>query len=260
MMKKLITILFFALLVTSVFADSLIQIRRDTNTNWATADPTLALGEIAYDQSTKEIKIGDGLTNWNALEYYTTLGNIYWGEILGSTLSTNVVLWNYLTDQNSYFAFAEDVNVWGDARYLSSGDDISELNNNSGYLTSVAYSDLTGSPSDVITAGDLITWDSDTLDVEDDLSLFDNSTSGFLTTYIDTNAETACGPNEYLSGSGSCDTLSYTVDTNMYTAGILDSDNNSLMIDLNINSHKIMSSVVTNYTFFDENDVFTVVG
>lgn len=46
---------------------SLLQIRRDTAANWASANPTLALGEPGYDTTNKTLKIGDGTTAWNSL-------------------------------------------------------------------------------------------------------------------------------------------------------------------------------------------------
>jgi hypothetical protein len=46
-----------------------IQIRRDTSSNWSTANPTLALGEIGFETNTYQVKIGDGTTAWNSLGY-----------------------------------------------------------------------------------------------------------------------------------------------------------------------------------------------
>jgi hypothetical protein len=47
-----------------------IQIRRDTTTNWgAGTPPTLAEGEIGLDTTLKQIKIGDGSSNWTALPW-----------------------------------------------------------------------------------------------------------------------------------------------------------------------------------------------
>jgi microcystin-dependent protein len=43
-----------------------IQLRSDTSANWATANPILALGEMGYATDTKVLKIGDGVTAWNA--------------------------------------------------------------------------------------------------------------------------------------------------------------------------------------------------
>ena len=45
------------------------QIRRDTATNWETNNPVLSAGEFGYDSTNKKIKIGDGLTNWNNLNF-----------------------------------------------------------------------------------------------------------------------------------------------------------------------------------------------
>lgn len=48
-----------------------IQIRRDTSINWALVNPTLQQGELAYEIDTKKIKIGDGISSWTNLSYYT---------------------------------------------------------------------------------------------------------------------------------------------------------------------------------------------
>ena len=47
-----------------------IQIRRDTEANWTSVNPTLALGEWGYDTTNKVCKIGDGTTPWNTLSVY----------------------------------------------------------------------------------------------------------------------------------------------------------------------------------------------
>jgi hypothetical protein len=44
-----------------------IQFRRGTETEWSTANPVLALGELGYESSNKIIKFGDGTTAWNSL-------------------------------------------------------------------------------------------------------------------------------------------------------------------------------------------------
>ena len=44
-----------------------IKIRRDTAANWASTNPVLADGEQGYDKTNKLMKVGDGVTAWNAL-------------------------------------------------------------------------------------------------------------------------------------------------------------------------------------------------
>lgn len=51
-----------------------IQLRRDTSTNWTTANPTLSLGELGLETDGYKYKIGDGATAWNSLGYAQLAG------------------------------------------------------------------------------------------------------------------------------------------------------------------------------------------
>ena len=51
-----------------------IQLRRDTSSNWTTANPTLALGELGLETDTMLYKVGDGATAWNSQSYATLAG------------------------------------------------------------------------------------------------------------------------------------------------------------------------------------------
>lgn len=44
-----------------------IQIRRDTASNWVTANPVLALGELGLETDTGHLRVGDGATAWTTL-------------------------------------------------------------------------------------------------------------------------------------------------------------------------------------------------
>lgn len=55
------------------------QQRRDTSSNWTSANPVLAAGEIGLETNTSKFKVGDGTTAWNSLSY---------GGIQGTTGST----------------------------------------------------------------------------------------------------------------------------------------------------------------------------
>ena len=46
-----------------------IQLRNDTASNWTTENPTLAQGEVGIETDTRLIKVGDGSTAWNDLDY-----------------------------------------------------------------------------------------------------------------------------------------------------------------------------------------------
>jgi hypothetical protein len=45
-----------------------IQIRRDTASHWSNNNPVLALGEMGFDTTNRQIRVGDGVTPWNDLE------------------------------------------------------------------------------------------------------------------------------------------------------------------------------------------------
>ena len=46
-----------------------LQLRRGESTQWDTANPTLAAGEIGIETDTNTFKFGDGSTPWNSLSY-----------------------------------------------------------------------------------------------------------------------------------------------------------------------------------------------
>ena len=49
--------------------DIQLQLRRGLSTDWSTANPVLAIGEIGLETNTQLFKIGNGLTGWNSLPY-----------------------------------------------------------------------------------------------------------------------------------------------------------------------------------------------
>jgi len=71
---------------------SIIQIRRDTASDWTSANPTLAQGELGLETDTLKLKAGTGTTAWNSLGYYTlaTAGFLATtGGALTGALTTN---------------------------------------------------------------------------------------------------------------------------------------------------------------------------
>ena len=60
---------------------TLIQIRRDTQANWTTNNPVLALGELAYSTDQQKLKVGDGSSAWSALDYINALPSEITAEI-----------------------------------------------------------------------------------------------------------------------------------------------------------------------------------
>jgi hypothetical protein len=74
-----------------------IQMRRGSTSDWNTADPILNEGEIGYNTTLGQIKIGDGSTAWSSLDYMVTDAEL------------NTSLGNYieLTEKGSVSGVAE---------------------------------------------------------------------------------------------------------------------------------------------------------
>jgi hypothetical protein len=66
-----------------------IQIRRDTAANWASVNPVLAQGEMGLETDTERMKLGDGTTVYNSLNYFvTSQTNV---GITGGTINGTVI-------------------------------------------------------------------------------------------------------------------------------------------------------------------------
>ena len=73
-----------------------IQLRRDSSLNWSTNNPILAEGEIGIELLSNKIKIGDGITSWNSLNYVYS-EKIINDNLLGSIDGTNNI---FIIDNN----------------------------------------------------------------------------------------------------------------------------------------------------------------
>ena len=51
-----------------------IQLRNDTASNWTSADPVLAQGELGVENDTGKVKLGDGVKSWSQLDYAPLTG------------------------------------------------------------------------------------------------------------------------------------------------------------------------------------------
>lgn len=58
-----------------------IQIRNGTASEWSSANPVLAQGEMGAETDTGKFKIGNGTTAWNSMNYGTTATALYTATI-----------------------------------------------------------------------------------------------------------------------------------------------------------------------------------
>ena len=98
-----------------------IQIRRDTSTNWTVNNPILLEGELGYETNTSYMKIGDGTTPWNSLNYWS-------GGLTGGGL---IVKENSITVQSP----TDVINFSSDFTVTSSSGNTAEVSISSGGVT-----------------------------------------------------------------------------------------------------------------------------
>ena len=94
-----------------------IQMRRDTAANWKSVNPTLLAGEWALETDTKKMKIGNGTTNYNSLEYFKKEDNEWenpseWIDIRSGAISNSVYfLVAHSSDYTQYAKFSMKASV-----------------------------------------------------------------------------------------------------------------------------------------------------
>ena len=60
-----------------IFEDAVFKLKRGRTTSWDSWNGILAEGEPGYDTTLNKIKIGDGVSAWNNLEYIGDYLEIY---------------------------------------------------------------------------------------------------------------------------------------------------------------------------------------
>jgi hypothetical protein len=50
-----------------------IQLRRGTASAWSTVNPILVEGEVGLESDTNKMKVGNGSTAWNSLDYFPNI-------------------------------------------------------------------------------------------------------------------------------------------------------------------------------------------
>lgn len=65
------------------------KIRRDTSANWTAANPILGDGELGYDKTTGEVRIGNGTSRWATLKGFLKKTKAEWDALFTHTTDTN---------------------------------------------------------------------------------------------------------------------------------------------------------------------------
>lgn len=144
-----------------------IQLRRDTAANWTSTNPTLAQGELGVETDTDQLKIGNGVDDWQTLGYWSSGGGLQPGDNITELSNNAGYITGYTVTQGDVTAHEAALTIGnsqvtglGSAALVSSssfatstqgskadtalqaGDDVSDLNNDAGYITSSAIANF----------------------------------------------------------------------------------------------------------------------
>jgi hypothetical protein len=89
-------------------AQTVIKVRRDTASNWTTANPTLASGEIGFETNTNKLKVGNGSTAWTSLAYASGAG----GVTIATSAPTGVEAGTIWFDSNTGISYVYYDSTW----------------------------------------------------------------------------------------------------------------------------------------------------
>lgn len=78
---------------------SIIQLRRDTSTNWSSVNPVLSNGEIGIATDLSQLKIGNGVSTWLQLSYINALPT---GKLNQFAATNSSELANIISDETGY--------------------------------------------------------------------------------------------------------------------------------------------------------------
>lgn len=91
---------------------SRVQLRRDTQANWTTANPTLVAGEIGFETDTGLFKIGTGSAAWSSLgyegpDYFRMTAN---GSAIGPSIADFFASGGTTISAGAFYEFEFDIN------------------------------------------------------------------------------------------------------------------------------------------------------
>lgn len=210
-----------------------ILLRRDNSSNWATLNPVLSNGELAYETNTGKFKIGNGSSAWNSLPYWTgglsagTLDDV--GDVtITSATNGHFLKWNGSAWVNDAIDLGTDttgnymsgvtagtgVSVShtpgeGSSATISIGQAVSTTSN-------VQFNDVTVS-GNLTVSGSTTTVNSETLTVNDNVVVLNNNVTGTPTEDAGIEVERGTSTNVQLRWNEASDKWELTNNGSSYS-------------------------------------------
>lgn len=206
-----------------------IILRRDTATNWSSANPTLSGGEVGIETDTLKMKLGNGSTAWNSLGYYAPPSLDEVGDVTITSASSGQFLkWNGSAWVNDTIDLGTDT-AGGYVASLVAGTGVT-LSNNSGETATptIAIGQAVGTTSDVTfndvtvsgnltVSGTTTTLNTETLTVNDNIIVLNNNATGAPSENAGIEVERGSSTNVQLRWNETTDVWEATVDGSTYS-------------------------------------------
>lgn len=206
-----------------------IILRRDTASNWTSANPTLSGGEVGIETDTLKMKLGNGSTAWTSLGYFAPPSIDEVGDVTITSASSGQFLkWNGTAWVNDTIDLGTDTA----GSYVSSlvaGTGVT-LSNNSGETATptiaigqavgttdnVTFSDVTVS-GNLTVSGTTTTLNTETLTVNDNIIVLNNNASGAPSENAGIEVERGSSTNVQLRWNETTDIWEATVNGSVYS-------------------------------------------
>lgn len=213
-----------------------ILLRRDTEANWSSANPTLSGGEIGIETDTLKFKLGNGSTAWNSLNYYATPQLNDTGDVtITSPSSGQFLKWNGSAWVNDTIDLGTDTA----GSYVSSlvaGTGVT-LSNNSGETATptIAIGQAVGTSDNVTfnnvsvsgnltVSGTTTTLNTETLTINDNVIVLNNNATGAPSENAGIEVERGSSTNVLLRWNETTDVWELTVDGSTYSPIVTESE------------------------------------
>jgi hypothetical protein len=206
-----------------------ILLRRDTASNWTSANPTLSGGEMGVETDTLKFKLGNGSTAWNSLNYYAPPSLDEVGDVTITSASSGQFLkWNGSAWVNDEIDLGTDT-TGGYVASLVAGTGVT-LSNNSGETatptiaigqavatdSNVTFADVTVS-GNLTVSGSTTTLNTETLTVNDNIIVLNNNASGAPSENAGIEVERGSSANVQIRWNETTDVWEATVDGSVYS-------------------------------------------
>ena len=216
-----------------------ILFRRDTASNWNTANPVLSAGEIGLESNTNKIKLGDGTTHWQDLDYFfgsvdDIVLNDFSDVVINDVQTGDVIRWNGTNWINDPINLATDtVGSYVSSLVEGTGVTISG-NSGEGATPTIAIGQAVATTSsvsfarlettgNVVVGGDLTVngtttvLNTDTLAVEDNLIVLNANVTGAPTLNAGIEVERGTSANTSIRWNETDDKWEITEDGTTYS-------------------------------------------